>query len=390
MNFTDKVVLTRKINDEISPRTDINQRKLDWSQELVISENDTSTKKLRKYIFNTLTDPEFGPYAKAYGICLSLIVVGSILEFSLATVYSLNYLYDQKVLLNEFELLFNIIFSMDYFSKILFCPNLFKLPRLLISPSWLIDLCSIIPFYIELASDGTTDASVLRVMRIVRIFRIFRILKASKNIRTVKMVFTAISVSKEAFVMLLFMVANVCLFFGSFIFYAESNISSFDFDRGLWIYTSGTLAGSVSQFQSIPHTLWFCAATLTTVGYGDMVTMSPLGKILASVTALVGILVVAYPVTILSSNMGEIYKEDRLTKESRSMKKKFKQQKISLLRFNADKIALIEMINLDLIRNDNKLKIMQNSISNMLDDQDDINLCSMVLQDQLKQNYSSI
>jgi voltage-gated potassium channel len=56
-----------------------------------------------------------------------------------------------------------------------------------------------------------------------------------------------------------------------------------------------------TQFENIGHSLWWSVATLTTVGYGDIYPITPLGRILASIIAIIGIGFVAIPTAIISS-----------------------------------------------------------------------------------------
>jgi voltage-gated potassium channel len=55
------------------------------------------------------------------------------------------------------------------------------------------------------------------------------------------------------------------------------------------------------QFQSIPHTMWWGIVTLTTVGYGDMAPVTPLGRILGGITMLIGIGMLAMPTGIIAT-----------------------------------------------------------------------------------------
>ena len=66
------------------------------------------------------------------------------------------------------------------------------------------------------------------------------------------------------------------------------------------------------KFKTIPHALWWAISTLTTVGYGDVVPITPLGKILSSFIAIIGIAFVALPTGILSSAFMEHIKRKRL------------------------------------------------------------------------------
>ena len=66
------------------------------------------------------------------------------------------------------------------------------------------------------------------------------------------------------------------------------------------------------KFKSIPHAFWWAITTLTTVGYGDVYPITPLGKVLSSFIAVVGIGFVALPTGILSSAYIEQMKKRRL------------------------------------------------------------------------------
>ncbi len=244
-----------------------------WSQELKIKETDSMMLKVRKSIYSFLTDPSYSRGANIFSKVFILVIIGSVMEFVLETVYTLTITEQQIKTFLAFEMFFNVVFSIEYFSKVLFFPDLKQLPKFLVKPFWLIDLVSILPFYIELiitATGGVGDVSVLRVIRIVRVFRIFRLLKASKNLAQIQLLGKALVMSKQAIFIMFFLISNILLLFGSFVFYSEQGISEFDSSTGKWMYIDGTNAGKESAFQSIPHTMWFMIVTISTVGYGDM------------------------------------------------------------------------------------------------------------------------
>ena len=75
--------------------------------------------------------------------------------------------------------------------------------------------------------------------------------------------------------------------------------------------------GSVQQedFGSIPRCLWWSVVTVTTVGYGDTYPVTAIGKLIAALTAICGIAVIAIPIGIISAGFtdslgSETSKED--------------------------------------------------------------------------------
>ncbi len=64
------------------------------------------------------------------------------------------------------------------------------------------------------------------------------------------------------------------------------------------------------QFGSIPRCLWWSVITVTTVGYGDAYPITALGKIVAALTAVCGIAVIAIPIGIISAGFTESLASD--------------------------------------------------------------------------------
>lgn len=143
------------------------------------------------------------------------------------------------------------------------------------SPMAIIDLMAILPFYLSvfIAFD----------LRILRVFRVLRILKIGRYSRSMQTLVTVIrneshSLLAAISVLLLFtVIAATC------IYYIEHHAQP-------------------EIFSSIPASLWWALVTLTTVGYGDAVPITSLGKIFGGLITIMGICFYALPAGILSSS----------------------------------------------------------------------------------------
>jgi len=104
----------------------------------------------------------------------------------------------------------------------------------------------------------------------------------------------------------------IIVFYSSVIFYAEQSESYFDNSVEMWKYSA---TDKITEFQSIPESMWWCIVTITTVGYGDAIPRTRLGKIVASMCMITAFLLLGLPISILSANFGAIYKEYHYKKQ---------------------------------------------------------------------------
>ena len=183
-------------------------------------------------------------------------------------------------------------FTLEYVGRLLASPNKIRFVRSFLN---IIDLAAILPYFITLPMDSTKAAplSVLRVIRLVRVFRIFKLSRHSTGLRILG--YTLRESSRELGMLMFFLLLGIILF-SSGVYYAEVGVNE-------------------ENFPSIPDTFWYSLVTMTTVGYGDKVPKTPTGKLIGSLCAIVGVLMIALPVPVIVSNFEFFYKRDRFTYE---------------------------------------------------------------------------
>lgn len=188
-----------------------------------------------------------------------------------------------------FEIFSIAVFTVEYLARLWSCvekplddaeaPRLSRL-RWAFSPLGLIDLLAILPFYLFLAIP--TSAESLLLLRIFRALRLLRIFKLSRYSPALNVLLSVIR--KELPV----------LFVAVSILFIMLIVSSW----GMYLVER---EAQPEDFGSIPHAMWWSVITLTTVGYGDVVPVTNLGKVIAGIVSLVGIGMLALPAAIMAS-----------------------------------------------------------------------------------------
>jgi voltage-gated potassium channel len=188
----------------------------------------------------------------------------------------------------DFEAFSVIIFTIEYVLRLWSCTSDSKYKksvkgriRFALTPLAIIDLVSILPFYIPMVI--TLD---FRFFRALRLFRIFRILKIGRYFESLRLIGKVFSNKKEELAITVFMVLILLLVVSCLMYFVENQAQP-------------------KAFASIPMSMWWGVATLTTVGYGDVYPVTPLGKFFGAIISLLGIGLFALPTGILGSGFVE-------------------------------------------------------------------------------------
>jgi voltage-gated potassium channel len=140
----------------------------------------------------------------------------------------------------------------------------------------LIDLLAIAPFYLQLLFPGL-DLRILRVLRLLRLLKISRYNSALEDL------IRAILDERRSFVATLYILCIAITLSSTLMYYTEGSVQP-------------------EKLGSIPHAMYWSLITLTTVGYGDVSPVTPVGKMISTVTALLGVSTVAMFTGIIASS----------------------------------------------------------------------------------------
>lgn len=149
-----------------------------------------------------------------------------------------------------------------------------------VQPSALVDLLAVAPFYLALLM----EAESLRVLLIFRLLRFFKLTRYSPGMRSLA---DAIQSERRA------LAACLVILFGLMIVAAAAmHVAEHE--------------AQPDKLGTIPDAMYWAVVTLTTVGYGDISPVTPLGKVIAGITAVFGLVMVALPIGIIATAFTEV------------------------------------------------------------------------------------
>lgn len=246
----------------------------------------------RRRLYLTLDPSEKGGIPeRIFEILLILIILLNIFAIIFSSVKDIDREYGAYF--KDFEIFSLIFFTVEYIARIY---SIVEKPeysdpikgrlRFAASPIALVDLFSFLPFYLAFLP---LDLRFLRIFRLMALFRVFKIARYLHALNLFKRVLVE---RKEQLVLSFLFIMFVLVIISFVMFYVEN-------------------AAQPDKFSSIPATMWWGIATLTTVGYGDMVPITDVGKFLGGIFAIAGVGLLALPAGILSSGFFELLHVDR-------------------------------------------------------------------------------
>ena len=270
-------------------------------------------KKFKTLVFQILDEDDKAqhPLNKPVGFAIMALIVLSIIAVVIESDQFMSTAYHTGFY--DFEVIAVAIFTVEYLARLwtsgLKHPHLSRWQaavKFVFSPMAIIDFLAIAPFYFELGlmAYGVTMIMDTRFLRVLRLMRLMRLFKLNRYNDSMKLIGNVLREEKEKMFVTLFMVGILLVLSAALIFMVEHDVQPDKFPN---IYTS----------------MWWSIATLTTVGYGDVYPITPTGRILAGVIALLGIGLVALPTGILASSF-VAHLRDPLNKKEKAPKEEEK------------------------------------------------------------------
>jgi voltage-gated potassium channel len=240
---------------------------------------------LRKRLYLILEPTEKGGILeKVFEILLVIIIVLNITAICLESMPGMAERHNE--LFRQFEIFSIAFFTVEYIARLYAIvesrkySDKFGRLRYAGTTIAIVDLLSFLPFYLTFVAD-------FRFLRIFRLMALFRVFKIARYLHALNIFKQVIRDRREQLVLSLIFLLFILVTISFVMFYAEN-------------------AAQPNKFSSIPATMWWGVETLTTVGYGDMVPVTPLGKLLGGIFAVAGVGLLALPAGILSSGFYEM------------------------------------------------------------------------------------
>tara|TARA_B100001250_G_C19682942_1_gene736681 strand:+ start:74 stop:904 length:831 start_codon:yes stop_codon:yes gene_type:complete len=236
--------------------------------------------KLREVIFGINTKA-----GKRFDIILLVIILISVIGVMLDSDKNIHEKYGEFLLFCEW--IFTIFFTIEYIIRIYCSKNRRKY---ILSAMGIIDLISIIPTYLTVFYAPIGSLIDIRIMRLVRIFRIFRLSSYLRSRHTMQI---ALRSSRPKIIVFILYISLIVIILGTLMYIIE---------------------GQQNGFDNIPKSIYWAVVTLTTVGYGDVVPITTIGKTVAAFIMMLGYAIIAVPTGIVSSELSKSRKANEQLK----------------------------------------------------------------------------
>lgn len=262
--------------------------------------------KWKRELFLMFEDPSSSPSAFIINLFVTFMIIFSAVLTTIETIPSLRK--NNSHIWFALELAIVALFTLEFILRFLGHTDTWRQAwNHVKSVITIVDALAIFPFYIELILHRDTSYEFrFTILRIFRLLRVFSAFKYSSLLQlSIEVMIVAIKRSADALLAFLLFVTLTVLLFSTLMYFAE---------RGTWDEEKQeflTSEGEKSKFSSIPAAAFYSIVTLTTTGFGDMVPVTFIGKLVSFPMMISGILLIALPSIIVGRNFTQVWEAAR-------------------------------------------------------------------------------
>ncbi len=214
---------------------------------------------------------------KAFDVGLIVVILASVVLVMLDSVPQIHARYGDWLYIAEWS--FTLLFAAEYGLRLWSIQNRWSYAK---SFYGLVDLMGVLPMLLSLWIDGSQYFLVIRVVRVLRVFRVLRMVR---YVGEAELITQALAASRRKITVFICSVMALMVVFGSLMYLVEG--------------------GDNPEFASIPHSIYWAVTTMTTVGYGDIAPITPLGQAIAALIMIMGYGIIAVPTGIVTLELNE-------------------------------------------------------------------------------------
>lgn len=235
----------------------------------LLMKNSALKKKLYSIIFESDT-----PMGKLFDVVLLWTIVFSILLVFVESMQGVHII--AKKVFTVLEYVFTFFFTLEYLCR-LYCSPTPK--KYALSFFGIIDLLSTLPLYIGWIFGPVRYLMVVRTFRLIRVFRVFKLFSFLEE---GDLLMRSLMLSSRKIMVFFLFVVIMVISLGTIMYMVEGNVAN-------------------TQFKDIPTSIYWAVVTMTTVGYGDIAPITPVGRFLSAIVMMLGYTIMAVPTGIVSA-----------------------------------------------------------------------------------------